>query len=143
MVVCDVNVSEEVDTHQLELSHDQEYTRFALSRVLYHLAGYVVQFIWVSMTEEDAVITICWDVMDWTRVGKDGKESHEYDREYFYPGTTIEDFEQVHGNDKKRVIGGIRGDKDPRQAAEPEPEANEEDKVPTKEVEMNENRARV
>ncbi|WWD09342.1 hypothetical protein V865_007465 [Kwoniella europaea PYCC6329] len=143
MVVCVVNISEEVDTHQLELSHDQKYTGFALSRVLYYLADYGVQFISVSATEEDAVVTICWDDMDWTTLCKDRKESHEYGRGYFYPGTTIEDFEQVHGKDKKRVIGGIRGDKDPRQAAEPEPEGNEEDQIPTKEVEMNENRARI
>ncbi|WWC99619.1 hypothetical protein V866_006523 [Kwoniella sp. B9012] len=141
MVVCGVSISEEVDTHQLELSHDQKYTQFALSRLLNHLAGYVVQFISVSATEEDAVVTICCDDMDSTRLGKDGKERHEYGRGYFYPGTTIEDFEQVHGKDKKRVIGGIRDDKDPRQAGEPELEGNEEDNIPTEEVEMNENRA--
>ncbi|WVW82230.1 hypothetical protein I302_104236 [Kwoniella bestiolae CBS 10118] len=135
MVVCVLNVSDEVDTSQMEVDHDEQYTGVALARLLSYFADQGVQFISVSATESDAVITICWDNMEWYSMCEEAKEYEG--RGMNNPKQIAEKIASAGGGDDSSE-GELRGRKNPNKKVEPVETVHEQEKVITKEVESNE-----
>ncbi|WVW82233.1 hypothetical protein I302_104239 [Kwoniella bestiolae CBS 10118] len=65
MIICLINISDETDVVQSEITYVESTTALALTKILIFFVKNNVHYISVTATNEDAVITFNWDRPDW------------------------------------------------------------------------------
>ncbi|WWC58558.1 uncharacterized protein I303_101101 [Kwoniella dejecticola CBS 10117] len=66
MPICVINISDQIETRQVEIVPEEQYTAKALCRIIYWLFDCGVQYISVSATETDAVVIVDWANEEWS-----------------------------------------------------------------------------
>ncbi|WVW82232.1 hypothetical protein I302_104238 [Kwoniella bestiolae CBS 10118] len=115
MTICIVNLAPDIYPDQIEVNHRERYTGMALARILKNLAQYHVQFISLSGTKTDAVITVHWGhERIWKEMSENPRASFDEDnmRSLEDPTEAVDDDQQKikdgDGNFTEDPVSGMR-----------------------------------